>query len=490
MLIRLTQFATPLQALAADDSRDRAILAFYLVVLAHNLRKKTKANLGQLAQKMYDEAGRPKAHSYAMTAIKKGTTTDISIATKGMDARLAKLARAIMRTERVGDDYYQEVARLASTVVAPEVAAMWVPEPVKPTKVKDPAEARKAENRFLRDLVIRDVRQGKKLPDVLNTLKANGAPIKLPATLVKSLGVLEDGSITYKGEPLVSRANSACTLWVLRGATIALPTNAAKADSYIFSYVPAVGTTAQKMYRLSSVIKANQKKWDAVSSLSKKLPKLKTAMNKGVLKKDPLACLLNFAFLTASRIGSESGSTAGTKTYGSSTLLVRHLAFKGPSCVITYPGKKGVQQQHVLKPNAETKPLLVFLKERQENATKDMLVFTADGKPFSNTAINSWLKAIIPTVTVHKFRHVRGTDLAEQVLERLKVPANIKQPAANALFKSAMEKVGHLLGHYNAKGEETKITSATALKNYIDPSVSAQWFKNLKLEVPKFIPKG
>lgn len=490
-----TALQTVLAAETAKEAKIKSLLAFYMVALLVYLEKLPAAKARKLASSLFSAAGSPSVAKPTMKMLELGNVEDLGdfeFPYKIEDPELRKLGRAIVNCEEVGDKYYQEVGRLAHLITDPSVVNLWKPALVKPTAKthKDPQERKKALNRYLKDVLIGLLRDKTEFPAILKKLEAESGSSfvrGVPKPLMKHLNVLETGQLTYDGEPLVSRANSPTTIWLLRDSKLSLPVRE-KEGGYVFQYKPGFGDTLQKVYKQSDVQQANQKKWKIVDKLISRLPTIKAGWQK-LLKKDvPLGAILQFAYITSARIG-----TVGNTTFGISTLQARHFTWKGKSLIVKYPGKgqagKAVEQEHRIEPNAETRDLLRYIKKRLSVVAKNQIVFSDDGEPVSNGEINGWLGRYIPGLTVHKFRHLRGTSLALEVLGKLKVPAKIKQSDAQRLFKTAIERVSKALGHYNIRGDEVKISTGTAIKSYIDPNVGIEWFRNLGLQIPKFLPK-
>lgn len=503
MLIRLTyQPQNALQAIvaAAKASLDKqkAELAFYMLAAAAYYKMVKAQSVAKDAATLWAAAGSPKSGKPLLAELKKGTIhkydEDYDINPADFDPSLRKLAYALAHVSDKGDKHWQDIGRLAHLVTDPSVTALWKPTPVKPgANIKDPAQRKKAENQYLRDLLTSMVRKRQDIVQIMAALdkemgKAStkfGSPF--PKQLVDDLAVNEAGHLiwTRTGDLLVSRANSPTSIWTMRGAKVQMPVYP-KPGSYVFQYLPAHGTTAQKVYKQSDVAKSNKKKWGTVDQLMNKLPTIKASWQKLLMANDPLGALLQFAYLTSARVG-----TVGNTTFGASTLQAKHFTIKkNGTVVVKYPGKgqggKAVMQEHKIEPNAETKLLLKFIKERVGSIPKNQTVFTDTGRPYSNSEINSWLQSHIKGMTIHKFRHLRGTSLAMTVLSKLTVPANVQQSKANNIFKHAVENIAKALGHYNATSG--KIPVGTAIKHYIDPNLMRTWFEERGLEVPAWIP--
>lgn len=505
MLIRLIyQPQTALETVAAisktELDRQKAELAFYMLAAAAYYKMIDAKKIAKDATTLWTAAGSPSNAKALLKELKAGTIhkyhEEYDITPSAFDPSIRKLAYALSHVAEKGDKHWADIGRLAHLVTDPTVTALWKPQPVKPAaNIKDPKARKKAENQYLKDLLISMARKQTDIQTIMSKLDAEmgkgstkfGKPF--PKQIVDDVAVNEAGHLvwTRTGDMLVSRANSPASIWTLRGAKVTLPVYP-KPGSYVFQYMPAHGTSPQKVYKQSDVSVANKKKWGTVDQLMGKLPAIKASWQKMLAAGEPLGALLQFAYLTSARIG-----TVGNNTFGASTLQAKHFTIKSNGTVIVkYPGKgqggKAVLQEHRLEPNAETKALIKFIKERIGSIPKDQTVFTDTGRPLSNTDINGWLQKHIKGMTVHKFRHLRGTSLAMQVLSKLSVPANVQQAKANAIFKAGVEQIAKALGHYNLRGDEVKISPATAIKHYIDPNLSRSWFEDKGLEVPAFVP--
>lgn len=355
-------------------------------------------------------------------------------------------------------------------------------------------ERLRAENRHYKDVLMDMVRSGAKTVDILNKLdELSGTKSfsrSVPTKIKPAITFDENGALLYKNDPLVARSGTPISLWVLRPARVLLPKVRKTDDSYILGYIPANSAGGvQAVYKLSSVHKANKAKWEKVDKFTQLLPKLKSKWTRLMATGSGLGMLLQFAYLTSARIGNPG--SASLNKFGISTLQVKHAIEKGGNVVVRYMGKgksAGVPQMHIITRSPESAKLQKYLLERIEKGkpADPLFLDERDGTNVSAAEANQWLKANSDgVVTVHKFRHVRASELAKEILADLKVPANISLKEAVELFKKAMEGVGKALGHYNLKGDEAKVTSQTAIDNYLDPSIGIAWFKALGLEPPR-----
>lgn len=222
---------------------------------------------------------------------------------------------------------------------------------------------------------------------------------------------------------------------------------------------------------LEKNIKAIQAKWQ---SDLRNAPKENTRLQ---------AAQLELMFRFAARSGTGKGAT------GITTLLNKHVKPNSAGgLTISYTGKKGAAQKHVLLPNKPIDRLLIkiILNKKAEGGPSDPL-WTYGSKtkalPVSSTA--NYLKQISgdPNAKLHYVRHILGTKLARDIMKRSPLKKGVSQSAAEKWYKEAMKKVGEELVH-SIGG---KVTGTTAIQSYIDIGLQQQFFKDLGLRVPTWL---
>lgn len=257
----------------------------------------------------------------------------------------------------------------------------------------------------------------------------------------------------------------------------------AKNFTRIYTIDYKAGTTKQKFEKVAQFDKK-------AASLRKKW--LRQFKQDGVATKDGiLAMMCELVYQTSGRIGSTANKTDGQATYGLTTLLVEHYKKRGNDRIIEYKGKKAQTQKHKLSSTNPNQRLLIealdFLTEGKRR--KDRLI-TFGKRGISGNLINKYLKSIgMPAgVTVHKFRTLKGTQMAKAVLDKSPLLTRKTKPTAaqtNKWLKSALERVAKELGHFS----NGKITVATAIANYIDPSILEEFYDNVGVRMPANIEK-
>lgn len=186
--------------------------------------------------------------------------------------------------------------------------------------------------------------------------------------------------------------------------------------------------------------------------------------------KGACAVVCEIIYQASARIGSTRANTAGETTYGISTLLRKHLNFNDQRVIIKYLGKKAGAQKHVIKFNDQrTEMLRESIAEFIHEKKPTEYAFTFRGKPVSNSHVNTYLRELgFPEgFTVHKFRKLRGTAMAMELMKKCPYGARAKDAAVNAWLEKQCLAIGKELGHMSG----TEVTATTAIANYIDPSV-------------------
>jgi hypothetical protein len=255
-----------------------------------------------------------------------------------------------------------------------------------------------------------------------------------------------------------------------------------KDNTFVFLHYPLFGKgDPQRIYTVDFKQGTTAKKFGVVGSLVSVIDEVRAKWLKdlkGDIKLESTVCalILEIIYITSARIGSTRGAT------GISSLLVKEFSTRAASSFsLIYTGKKGIKQKHVIPRNTVVTKHLFALLEKLSIGKKpnDLLMTYGNGRPVTGTKVNNYLRSLgVPEgVTVHKFRHARGTSLAKKVLDKHPFGKGTKvtDAAANKWILEALKKVGTELGHMNGD----KVTATTAIQNYIDPSILKDWFESL-----------
>jgi hypothetical protein len=248
--------------------------------------------------------------------------------------------------------------------------------------------------------------------------------------------------------------------------------------------------TFDKVNKFMDEAEQHRKKWVAdVDSLDTKIA--------------TIAAMVEAIYQTQARIGGTSTNADNEDRYGMSTVLVKHLKIDSKGLDVSYVGKKGTMQHHYLKANSTlNRKIIAIIKNCVKGKKPDDLVFTyrsvaANGtatiKRLDGTVVNKYLKSIGVGLSIHKFRHIAGTKLALEILKTShfkRGDSATTQAGVEAWLKQAFLPIGVMLHHRSGSGEKQKDTSGTAIASYVDPTVMKDFFTDLGLRVPKWVPKA
>lgn len=280
---------------------------------------------------------------------------------------------------------------------------------------------------------------------------------------------------------------------MLIGEVVMNPKYSPKTDD---TYVCSLKSNPSQSLRTETMLHRNKvDRFAIIGKLSSTIDKFEKRWQKDLKSFDPrtklVATIVDAVWQAQARIGTPGNVANDEETFGISTVQKRHVKATAAEIHISYPGKKGTMQDHVFS-KAQHPVLFKNILEYYRAAKKPTdLVFTLPntGTAYSSSPCNKYLRELgMPEgTTIHKFRHVKGTKYALEVLE--KSPFEGKKPSqteAERWFKEAMKEVGEKL-HHQTGG---KVTGMTAISSYISPAVSAGFFTDLKLRVPAWIPKA
>lgn len=266
-----------------------------------------------------------------------------------------------------------------------------------------------------------------------------------------------------------------------------------KDEGYVFMYKTPMMADYRPGYTREGVRKRKRQTYakvlKAIDNVPKQRPRWLKDLKSSDAHKKLLGSMVELLYQLALRVGGMKNQTDGKATYGLTTLRVDHVKpTAAGGYTLTYAGKKGIQQKHVIVPDSpEAKAVcLVIAKCLRGKKKGDLLWTDARGERVSAGDLNSYLRRMGVSITAHKFRHVRGTELMQKLLSELKIPKGANQGAVEKLVKATAIKVGSLLGHVSGD----KVTPATAIKSYIVPDVIARFFSERGMRVPQWVPKS
>lgn len=375
--------------------------------------------------------------------------------------------------------------------------------------VPDDLSENKVRNAFAKNKVLSMVRQGyntKSILEFLDTLYDTKTTAQFKPVINK-ITIEDDGQILYDGQKILTYVAGPVRIFTLMGAK--LEWNTVGKDKWILKYQTPYAKKPASAYLAGDVKEMNSGKWEGVEQLMKVRPALMKEARALRKAGDPVGAIIEFLYHTAARLGSVKKNELGEETGGGPIALrwQEHAVVTKKRVLVKYSGKgqggKSVFQEHAIPNEAPTLGLYQWLLKKllsdRALAAKngldinEMYVFGSLDKsgnpvPLSPTPVRAFIKKYAPDASPHKFRHVKGTELAIAELNKVRLPENVTQTQAKKLFDAAIEAVGKELGHYNIKVDgEAKISVNTAVKSYIDPNVTLGFFKRANVEVPKTI---
>jgi len=269
-------------------------------------------------------------------------------------------------------------------------------------------------------------------------------------------------------------------------------------DTYVMQYTAPNAVTDTRIYTMRYKGNATESKFNKVEDSAPQVGKWLATWKKDLL------------YTTGARVGSrtESASKKGAPaTYGISTLRIEHVKVTATSIIIAYNGKKGMAQLHNVKigTDAYLKICAATITMLKKGKKKGDLLFEFP-RPTSSAgtlqAINppffrNYMTSCGMSIKVHALRHIRGTELVRNILAK----SPWKQPKAGSsliarqrsaddyIKMNVLTKVGALLGHAakSKTGEQTTVWR-TSITSYVNPVPIINWYKEQKLEVPKWVP--
>lgn len=325
------------------------------------------------------------------------------------------------------------------------------------------------------------------LRDVVQKLKGMGVINTLPTGFVGNIDDLGN-FYTTTGKKLLQNPS---------GEVLMNPKYDADQDNaYVCAFTPPFAQKATRAYTVEYRQDAKGAKFEIVmavmpklNSLSKKwLPDLRLV---GKEKEGVLATLCEFILDTSARVGNKNAMTNGEKTYAATQLEAKHFKFAQNSCMIKYIGKSGGAQAHKVSfLSVRGKQLGEALRKLYDGKKPNEPVFTFNGAQVTGTMINRYMHSLgFPKeFTIHKLRTARGTQLAMAILKGapFKKGDGTKDLVIHKWLETELLKVGAELGHMSGE----KVTSATAIQNYIAPELLAEFYAKLGVRPSSKVQKA
>ncbi len=266
-------------------------------------------------------------------------------------------------------------------------------------------------------------------------------------------------------------------------------------DSYVFKAKSPAGTN--NIYTLDYIAgKRGVRKEAKLSDMEANSTKYRTKWLRdmaiaGETRNKYMAAQVEIMFLTGARTGNPGNATIDRATgetiptHGITTLKVKHVSPHQGGYRISYDGKKLSPQDYMILPKTVTnKKLIKILEGLLADKGPEDAVWTYQGKTIPTLATANYFKSLgASSATLHTVRHLLGTKLAREILKDSPLKKGVKQSAAEKWYKDALIKVGEALSHTTGN----KATSVTAIKSYISPKLTEDFFKALGLRVPAML---
>lgn len=204
------------------------------------------------------------------------------------------------------------------------------------------------------------------------------------------------------------------------------------------------------------------------------------------------AVVLEILYGFAARVGSKPGR-------GVATLLVKNSSVTTQGVNLSYLGKDSIPTKHILKASDPSQKYVVAaLNQLLEGKSRSDFIFTYTVKArkirvtpaMVNKAFHDF--GAPATVTVHKLRTFRGTNLFIQLVEADDKKRGPQTPKEALLrWKEMTEKVGKLLNHKRGVGTDNeKVTGVTAAMSYISLDAQLDLFERWGFRPPVALEKA
>lgn len=271
-------------------------------------------------------------------------------------------------------------------------------------------------------------------------------------------------------------------------------------NAYVFKAKPLPTSKLQRYYTVDYDKGSSAAKFEVVDQLADNIVKVRTAWRQDLNttgRKQLCALLCELAYLTSARIGNVNAKSEGVQTFGLSTIQVKHVKISASAIDIKFIPKSGVKKGearvvHFKIPIAgtTTKKVARILTDLMEGKKPSEYLITYNDKFLTSNTMTKYLQSIgAPDgATLHKFRHLRGTVLAQKIISEspFKGKGNYSDKEVNNWFMKAMEEVGKELGHVNGD----KVTPNTAITNYINPSLMGNFYNKLGIRPPSIVQRA
>jgi hypothetical protein len=254
------------------------------------------------------------------------------------------------------------------------------------------------------------------------------------------------------------------------------------------------GTPKTRARTLNMNVTNRKKRFSKVKTFYENEAKFRKAWLSDLVRKgskeEVFASMIEIMYQTSSRIGGKENATKGEPTYGLTTLQVHNLEILPTKITFDYSGKMAHAQHHAFSTTTTYgKTIKPIIEKLLVGKGPNDLVFTYKGQALDRRLTNDYLTEKGLPITAHYFRRIEGTKMAMKILKSCpfkKGAPNCTQDNVDAWVKEEMKSIGNVLHH--TQGADMKETGLTALKSYVDNEMMGEFFTDLGLRIPNFIP--
>lgn len=201
---------------------------------------------------------------------------------------------------------------------------------------------------------------------------------------------------------------------------------------------------------------ASEAKFSKIKSLLTVAHKIEAKLTTAINKKNPpdVVVVAYMIYMMGLRPGSKTDTLADHQAYGATTLQARHVRRMGSGAIwLDFIGKKGIKIH--LKVHDIRLGDLLFLKKEAANGRRIVPIFNV-----SNSALNTYLKTLHPTLNPKDFRTMKANVVATEFLEGKRIPK--QKTKAKKLLRNLFIAVSKVLGN----------TPAIVKKSYVSPDIT------------------
>jgi hypothetical protein len=277
-------------------------------------------------------------------------------------------------------------------------------------------------------------------------------------------------------------------------------------SEWVFVGIKADGSVGNYYYPIEEIRKRKSEKFGKVADLSAVIDHVRSRWLTGIKhfseehKETVAAVELELLYQFSARIGTLGNSAAGKATFGLGTLLVKNVKLEDRGFEMRYQGKDNVATRHKYSETdavskmivaavhslcAGKKPSEPLFTFKQSNGERKMVPPALVNKVFH-------VLGAPKGVTVHKLRSLKGTQIFNEEVAKLKARnVTFKGPAdAMKVLTAIATKVGKELNHVR-RGIDggQKATGQTALTAYIDVQAQVDFFEYFNLPLPAYLSK-